>query len=173
MSIFSMVFASMHLSTRTQSRRSSSGTFCDVLGRLDAVPGADVRLVCILDVHGHSCSCDRTASCSFQRDNRALARGSGWQAGPTRSKTVYMAIARIGGRWQRHGNVMAPMRIADCLQDTARLQEPCHGENFPLAWWNARRNRVLQVADGWKAAHRDCAAKKRRLRHVWGGRKRP
>ena len=66
---------------------------------------------------------------------------------------------------------MAPTRIADCRQDTASLKEPCYGEIFPLAWWNARRNCVLQVADGWKAAHRDCAATKRRLRHVWGGRK--
>ena len=66
---------------------------------------------------------------------------------------------------------MAPTRIADCRQDTASLKEPCYGEIFSLAWWNARRNCVLQVADGWKAAHRDCAATKRRLRHVWGGRK--
>ena len=129
MSIFSMVFASIHLShalNRGVHHLGRSATFWAV----SSLPGADVRLVCILDVHGHSCSCDRTASCSFQRDNRALARGSGWQTGPARSKTVYMAIAHIGGRWQRHGNVMAPMRIADCLQDTARLQEPCHGEIF-------------------------------------------
>ena len=169
MSIFSMVFASMHLShalNRGVHHLGRSATFW-------AVSSPSQAPTCVLSAsltfHGHSCSCDRTASCSFQRDNRTVAHGSGRQAVPARSKTVYMAISCIGGRWQRHGNVMAPMRIADCLQDTARLQEPCHGENFPLAWWNARRNRVLQVADGWKAAHRDCAATKRRLRHVWGG----
>ena len=35
----------------------------DVLSRPVAVPGANVRLVCIVDVHGRSsasCSCDRT-----------------------------------------------------------------------------------------------------------------
>ena len=126
MSIFSMVFASRHLSHALN--RGVHHLY--ILGRLNAVPGADVRLVCILDVHGHSCSCDRTASCSFQRDNRTVAHGSGRQAAPARSKTVYMAIARTGGRWQRHGNVMAPMRIAHCLQDTARLQEPCTAKIF-------------------------------------------
>ena len=66
---------------------------------------------------------------------------------------------------------MASVRIVDRLQDTAGVQEPPRGENLPLAWWNARKNCVRQVADGWKAVQRDCAATKKRLRHVWGGRK--
>ena len=78
---------------------------------------------------------------------------------------------RIDGRRQRHGNAMTSVRIVDRLQDTAGVQEPPRGEIFPLAWWNARKNCVRQVDDGWKAAQRDCAATKRRLRHVWGGRK--
>ena len=78
---------------------------------------------------------------------------------------------RIDGRRQRHGNAMTSVRIVDRLQDTTGVQEPPRGEIFPLAWWNARKNCVRQVDDGWKAAQRDCAATKRRLRHVWGGRK--
>ena len=78
---------------------------------------------------------------------------------------------RIDGRRQRHGNAMTSVRIVDRLQDTAGVQEPPRGEIFPLAWWNARKNCVRQVDDGWKAVQRDCAATKKRLRHVWGGRK--
>ena len=66
---------------------------------------------------------------------------------------------------------MTSVRNVVRLQDTAGVQEPPRGENFPLAWWNARKNCVRQVVDGWKVAQRDCAATKRRLRHVWGGRK--
>ncbi len=84
------------------------------------------------------------------------------------ARPVYMAIARIGGRCSATGTSWYP-----CASLIASRTPPAYGENFLLAWWNARRNRVLQVADGWKAAHRDCAATKRRLRHVWGGRKRP
>ena len=177
MSIFSMVFASMHLShalNRGVHHLGRSATFWAVSTPSQAstcVLSASLTFMDVLALLAAAIAA--RASSSFQRDNRAMAHGSGGQAAPARSKTAYMAIARIDGRRQRHRNVMAPMRIAHCLQDTARLQEPCHGENFPLAWWNARRNRVLQVADGWKAAHRDCAATKRRLRHVWGGRKRP
>ena len=82
-----------------------------------------------------------------------------------------MVSARIDGRRQRHGNAMTSVHIVDRLQDTAGVQEPRRGEIFPLAWWNARKNCVRQVVDGWKVAQRDCAATKRRLRHVWGGRK--
>ena len=82
-----------------------------------------------------------------------------------------MVSAPIAGRLQRHGNAMTSVRIVDRLQDTAGVQEPRRGEIFPLAWWNTRRNCVRQVADGWKVAQRDWAATKRRLRHVWGGRK--
>ena len=173
MSIFSMVFASMHLShalNRGVHHLGRSATFWAVSTPFQAptcVLSASLTFMGIL------------AAAIARRPARFSAIIAHWRVVPAgrraqhAARPVYMAIARIGGRWQRHGNVMAPMRIADCLQDTARLQEPCHGENFPLAWWNARRNRVLQVADGWKAAHRDCAATKRRLRHVWGGRKRP
>jgi len=56
------------------------------------------------------------ASSSFQRDNRAMAHGSGGQAAPARSKTAYMAIARIDGRRQRHRNAMSSMRIVHLLR---------------------------------------------------------
>ena len=79
--------------------------------------------------------------------------------------------ARIDSRRPRHGNAMTSVRIVVRLQDTAGVQEPRRGEFFSLAWWNARKKCVRQVDDGWKAAQRDCAATKRRLRHVWGGRK--
>ena len=73
-----------------------------------------MRLVCILDVHGHSCSCDRTASCSFQRDNRALARGSGWQAGqhaarPSTWQSPALAVvgSATGTSWRPCGLLIA------------------------------------------------------------------
>ena len=100
-----------------------------------------------------------------------LAHGSDRHAAPACSKTVYIVSARIDGRQQRHGNAMTSVRIVDRLQDTAGVQEPPRGEISPLAWWNARKNCVRQVDDGWKAVQRDCAATKKRLRHVWGGRK--
>ena len=84
-----------------------------------------------------------------------------------------MAIARIGGRWQRHRNVMVPMRIADCRQDTASLQEPRHGENFSWAWQIARGNRLLCVANGQGKEPWKRAATEERLRHVVGGKEAP
>jgi len=60
------------------------------------------------------------ASSSFQRDNRAMAHGSGGQAAPARSKTAYMAIARIDGRRQRHRNAMSSMRIVHLLRTPQR-----------------------------------------------------
>ena len=44
--------------------------------------------------------------------------------------TVYVVSARIDGRRQRHGNVMASVRIVDRFQDTAGVQEPRRGEIF-------------------------------------------
>ena len=139
----------------------------DVLRRLVAAPGIDVRLGCQVMSHGNYCSRDRTGCCSFQRNKpRNCARLFDRQAALACSKTVYMVSGRIDGRRQRHGNAMASVRIVDRLQDTAGVQEPPRGKNFPLAWWNARKNCVRQVADGWKAVQRDCAATKKRLRHV-------
>ena len=109
-----------------------------------------VRLVCIVDVHGRSfpllAAEIARASCSFQRDNRAMVHGSGGQAAPARSKIATLThIESLAAPQERQSS----MRI---VQDTANIQEPRCGENFPLAWWNTRRNRVRQVADGWKAA---------------------
>ena len=166
MSIFSMVLRLMHLPhalnrgvhhlgrsetsrRRPRHRRASSW-----------LPG------CQVDIMGILAAAIARAPSSFQRDNRAMAHGSGGQAAPARSKTAYMAIARIDGRRQRHRNAMSSMRIVHLLRTPPASKKPRCGEHFPLAWWNTRRNCVRQVADGWKAAQRDCAATKRRLRHV-------
>ena len=142
----------------------------DVLRRLVAAPGIDVRLGCQGDVHGNYCSRDRTGSCSFQRNKPRNGARFDRHAAPACSKTVYMVSARIDGRRQRHGNAMTSVRIVDRFQDTAGPRAAPR-RNFPLACWNARKFCVRQVADGWKAAQRDCTAKRRRLRHVSGGRK--
>ena len=94
-----------------------------------------------------------------------MVHGSGGQAAPARSKiaTGHSPTLTVVG-----GATGTPV-VHAIVQDTANIQEPRCGENFPLAWWNTRRNRVRQVADGWKAAQQDWAATKRRLRHVWGG----
>ena len=62
--------------------------------------------------------------------NRAMAHGSDRHADPACSKAVYVVSARIDGRRQRHGNVMASVRIVDRFQDTAGVQEPRRGEIF-------------------------------------------
>ncbi len=63
--------------------------------------------------------------------NRAMAHhGSDRHAAPACSKAVYVVSARIDGRRQRHGNVMASVRIVDRFQDTAGVQELRRGEIF-------------------------------------------
>ena len=62
--------------------------------------------------------------------NRAMAHGSDRHAAPACSKAVYVVSTRIDGRRQRHGNVMASVRIVDRFQDTAGVQEPRRGEIF-------------------------------------------
>ena len=47
----------------------------DVLRRLVVVPGIDVRLGCQVDVMAILAACDRTGSCSFQRDK---SRNGAW-----------------------------------------------------------------------------------------------
>lgn len=43
-----------------------------------------------------------------------------------------------------------PWRIVVRLQDTAGVQEPPRGENFPLAWWNARKIASVRSTTGGK-----------------------
>ena len=50
-----------------------------------------------------------------------------------------MISARTDGHQQRHGNVMTSVRIVVCLQDTAGVHEPHHGEMFCWREWNARK----------------------------------
>ena len=101
-----------------------------VLRRLVAVPGLDVRLGCQVDVMGILAACDRTGSCSFQRNKPRNGARFDRHAAPACSKTVYMVSARIDGRRQRHGNAMTSVRIVDRFQDTAGVQEPRRGEIF-------------------------------------------
>ena len=140
MSISQWFFAStrggMHLSSDALNRvvhhESPSG-----MGRSEPsrVPGANVRLVCIVDVHGRFRFLIARASCSFQRDNRAMVHGSGGQAAPARSKIATLThIESLAAPQERQSS----MRI---VQDTANIQEPRCGKHFPLAWWNTQKSR--------------------------------
>ena len=64
------------------------------------------------------------------RAPRPGAHGSDRHAAPACSKAGYVVSTRIDGRRQRHGNVMASVRIVDRFQDTAGVQEPRRGEIF-------------------------------------------
>ena len=172
MSIFSMVFASMHLShalNRGVHHLGRSATFWAVSTPSQAstcVLSAALTFMAFLQLRSHGRPARFSAIIAQWRMIPAGRRPQ-HAARPSARQAPAMAVvsSATGTSWCPCASLIA--------SDTARLQEPCHGEIFPLAWWNPRRNRVLQVADGWKAAHRDCAATKRRLRHVWGGRKRP
>ena len=125
MSIFSMVFASRHLRHALNRgvhhlERSETSRRRPRHRRASCLPG------CVQ----HSCSCDRTAPARFNAINRAMTHGSNRHAAPACSEVVYVVSTRIDGRRQRHGNVMASVRIVDRFQDTAGIQEPRRGEIF-------------------------------------------
>ena len=78
----------------------------EVLRRLVVVPGIDVRLGCQVDVMAILAACDRTGSCSFQRDK---SRNGAWfrsVGGPSMHQDRVHGKHRIDSRRQRHGNAM-------------------------------------------------------------------
>ena len=116
MSIFSMVFASMHLShalNRGVHHLGRSATFWAVSSPSQAPTCALSASLTFMGI---------LAAAIARRPARFSAIIAHWRVVPAgrwaqhAARPVYMAIARIGGRWQRHGNVMAPMRIVHLLR---------------------------------------------------------
>ena len=168
MSIFSMVFASMHLShalNRGVHHLGRSATFWAVSSPSQAPTCALSASLTFMGI---------LAAAIARRPARFSAIIAHWRVVPAGRRAQHAARPST---WQSPALAVVGSATGTswrpCASLIASRTPPAYGENFLLAWWNARRNRVLQVADGWKAAHRDCAATKRRLRHVWGGRKRP